>query len=437
MVFPFKTTIYTKYWDSIQRDTMRKVEPVESENGLLPSHPAIMGYYERFVIHIVSLIHDMEADPWKAADKCLNVQMDLLEETRYVENRIRATKTDIKRTRAALGRQASPSLEKIRANNPKKAMLTFYSKLDGYRQVLYILKDLGDALAFMYVDKYDIKPMRFKEASGFVSGKTGLRKELLQLRRVFKLGGIGILNDLTHCLRYGDITAGYQGDMLAIVEVKSGRKKNQRGIRQSAGIAKVTDYLKTDETYGLYGIDGEFHRFAVKGEEVNYRDRLDVIIRKARKCGLCWEEVEKGLFYVVLRENRIDWMTSIAQKCKGKPMVAIINELKWQNLAYYPFILSFRDPNALWEFYIGKMLIISVIDTKVVEEHFLTQGLRGEFLDEEDFAWRIFNSHEQAAESLGWERKVSRPFFNRLFAEFLGLEWICYLIGSLAEHPQQ
>ncbi len=422
---------------------MHKVGPVAYKTRLSSSHPAIMGYYKRSMIEMVSIIHGLEADPWMAGNKCLSVQIKLLEETRYVENKIRATKANIKRTRAIVGGQTSLVLGKIRASDPKKALLVLHSKLDGYRRVLHILKDIGDALAFMYIDKYDIKPMRFKEASGFISGKTGLRKELLQLRRVFKLGGIGILNDLTHCLRYGDITAGYKGKMLATVEVKSGRKRDRRGMRQSAGIVKITDYLRTDQTRNLYGIDGVFHRFAVKGEEVNHRDRLDVIIRQARKHGSSWEEVENGLFYVVVRENRIDWMSSINQRCKGKPMLVIINELKWQNLAYYPFTLSFHDPAALWEFYIGKMLIISVIDTKVLEEYFIAQGLRGELLEEEDFALRVLDHGGQADDLLAADCKISRQFFNRLFTEFLGLEWICYQICSLtlaataASHEQQ
>ncbi len=410
---------------------MPKVGLVTRKTRLSSSHHAVMGYYKRSVIEMVSLIHSLEADPWMAGDKCLSIQIKLLEKTRYVENKIRATKANIKRKLAVLGGYASPILGKSRVSDPKKALLALYGKLDGYRRVLHILKDIGDALAFMYIDKYDIKPMRFKEASGFISGKTGLRKELLQLRRVFKLGGIGILNDLTHCLRYGDITAGYQGMMLATMEVKSGKRRDLRGLRQSAGIAKITNYLRTDQTPDLYGIDGEFHRFAVKGEEVNHRDRLDVLIRQARKRGLSCEEVENGLFYVVVYENNVDWMNWIDKRCKGKPMLAIINEQKWQNLAYYPFTLSLHDPTALWEFYIGKMLVICVIDTKVMEEHFIARGLRGELLEEDNFALRIIDPNEQSDDPLATDDKMSRKSFNRLFAEFLGLEWMCYQICSL------
>ncbi len=216
----------------------------------------------------------------------------------------------------------------------KSAIKSQNSKLEGYKRVLHILKDVGDAIAFTYIDKYDIKPMRFKEASGFVSGKAGLREEWRLLRKIFEQGGIGILNDLTHCLRYGDIIAGQGNRLFAIFEVKSGTHRNQRAKRQFASINKLAGYLKTDTTHELYGMRGKFQRIAVCGEEAHNRKRLDSIIRQARKCGLSWEEVEPGLFYVVMYEPRMDWMTSVQQRCIGQPMLVIVNGFKWKNLAY-------------------------------------------------------------------------------------------------------
>lgn len=400
-------------------------------NTRLTSRSAVVGYYKRSVTQMVSLIHELGANPWAEGSKCLSLQMELLKKIRYVENKMRVTKAEIKSVRAALSGYPSLYAGKIRTSDPKRAMLAIRSKLDGYKQVLHILKDVGDALAFTYVDKYDIKPMRFKEASGFVSGKAGLRKECQALRRVFKLGGIGILNDLTHCLRYGDIVAGHSGSMFAIVEVKSGRNRNQRARRQSAEIAKIADYLETDSTCGLYGIDGEFRRFAVKGNEQNHRNRLNVIIRKARRYGLSWEEVERGLFYVVTYESSLDWMKSVGRRCKGQPMLAIINELKWENLAYYPFTLSISDPTALWEFYTGKMIIVIVTDAKVLEDRFISAGLSVELLDDEDFIIRLFDRDWQARGVEAGDCKISRKFFTRLFGEFLGLEWMCAQIINL------
>jgi hypothetical protein len=148
-----------------------------------------MGYYRRSVIEMVSLIRGLETDPWMEGDKCLSIQIKLLKKIQYIENKIRATKANIKRTQAVLEVHDSQQLGKICLRDPKKSLLALHSKLDGYRRVLHILKDIGDSLAFIYIDKYDIKPMRFKEAPGFISGKSGLRKELVQLRRVFKRGG--------------------------------------------------------------------------------------------------------------------------------------------------------------------------------------------------------------------------------------------------------
>ncbi|MDO8531639.1 MAG: hypothetical protein Q7T26_05665 [Dehalococcoidia bacterium] len=348
-----------------------------------------------------------------------------MERIKHVETQIRVTRLQIKSAKAVLSGYAGSDADRIHQRQIKSAIKARSSKLEGYKRVLHILKDIGDALAFTYGDKYDIKPMRFKEASGFVSGKAGLRKEWRVLQKIFKLGGVGILNDVTHCLRYGDITAGQGDKLFAIVEVKSGTHRNQRARRQSANIKRVVDYLKTDVTHDLYGIHGEFNRFAVCSEEVNHRKRLDGIIRRAKECGLNWEEVEKGLFYVVMCESRLDWMASVRQRCKGQPMLAIVNDFKWQNSAYYPFTLSIHNLDALWEFYLGKLFIAIVVDTKVLEERFNSLGLSAELLDEDNCVLRLRNLGWQMSGSKETDCRVSRGFFGRLFAEFLSLEWLC------------
>ncbi len=404
------------------------------EGDLVSSLPPIVGRYKRAVMDMMALVHRLNADPSSASATCLSLQRTLLNRIRYVENQIRVTRLQIKSAKAVLSKYAGSDADRIHQRQIKSDIKARSSKLEGYKRVLHILKDIGDALAFTYIDKYDIKPMRFKEASGFVSGKAGLRKEWRVLQKIFNLGGVGILNDVTHCLRYGDITAG-QGDRLfAIVEVKSGTHRNQRARRQSANIKRIVDYLKTDVTHDLYGMQGEFKRFAVYSEEVSHRERLDTIIRQARKCGLYWEEVEKGLFYVVMYEPRLDWMASVQQRCKGQPMLAFVNEFKWQNLAYYPFALSIHNLDALWEFYLGQMFIAIVVDTKILEERFNSTGLSAELLDEENCVMKIHFPDGQMPGSEETECKVSRRFFGRLFAEFLSLEWLCYQIACNARN---
>jgi len=60
------------------------------------------------------------------------------------------------------------------------------------------------------------------------------------------------------------------------------------------------------------------------------------------------------------------------------------------------------------------MLVISVIDTKVLENHFVAQRPVCELLEEGDFALKIIDPGGQAGAPSVTSHKVSRPVFQPL-----------------------
>jgi hypothetical protein len=70
--------------------------------------------------------------------------------------------------------------------------------------VISVLRSIGDAIAFIYGNRWDIKQMVMKEESGFITGKRGTRLERKILRKAFEIGATVVMNDLTHTLRHGD-----------------------------------------------------------------------------------------------------------------------------------------------------------------------------------------------------------------------------------------
>ena len=120
-----------------------------------------------------------------------------------------------------------------------------------YRRLIVVFREIGDCLAFTYLDKYDIKPMAFKQSPGFVSGKKGTRFERRCLRRIFANGTIAILNDLTNCLRYGDLTVPV-GGMPNLMELKSGKASGWRDDRQIERLSRLSVYLTTDRVTDWY-----------------------------------------------------------------------------------------------------------------------------------------------------------------------------------------
>lgn len=59
--------------------------------------------------------------------------------------------------------------------------------------LLFQYRSIGDAIAFTFIDRHDIKPQAEKELAGFISCKKGNRAKREALRMVFKSGGIAIL----------------------------------------------------------------------------------------------------------------------------------------------------------------------------------------------------------------------------------------------------
>ena len=144
----------------------------------------------------------------------------------YVEGRIRKLKSSTKDLQKRLALQQHVRLSKVEAQVIKDKISYYQNKIDEYQLLLVIFRQIGDALAFIYFDKWDIKPLAFKQSPGFVS-KKGLKQEMTNLRRIFALGRVALMNDLTNCLRYGDISVPKDGKMI-IFEVKSSNRTNGR-----------------------------------------------------------------------------------------------------------------------------------------------------------------------------------------------------------------
>ena len=178
--------------------------------------------------------------------------------------------------------------------------------------------------------------MAFKAPPGYLSGKEGQPFELEIVKKAFDLGRVAILNDLTHCLRYGDVTLILDGSF-AIVEAKSGQTLNQRGKRQAAANHMIREYLRTDRVVDLYGIDHEFHRIDLAHPEVNHIPALQAMIDEAFERGGCYRELEPGLHYMVDAGKATDGFMVALDAVKSKPYFCIVNMLKRDNTALLSF----------------------------------------------------------------------------------------------------
>src|SRR5574341_1083124 len=270
----------------------------------------MLSYYRRTLLSLFQDVHIVRADPVAGREKCHEIQERLIEKIRYIERQIRKTKLRIKEAKRKLANR----LPKAEAQECKNEIDYCQYKVDEYQYLLWILRTVGDTLACIYISRWDTKLMAAKEHAGALSQKTGFRYELKMWRAAFDVGYMAVLlNDLTNCLRHGDITIVTQ-DKVTMVEVKSGKQSTPRDHRQRATLNDLVSYLKTGQKTEVYGNRGEYTRMRVyvPVEDDHHREQLNHLIDEALKAGSAAGRVEDGLFYLIGRDGSIDQETAMA-----------------------------------------------------------------------------------------------------------------------------
>ncbi len=205
----------------------------------------------------------------------------------------------------------------------------------------------------------------------------------------------------------------------------------------------MVDYLSTDRTKRLYNLDlhgQEAVRTSAHGPEKDLTSELNKLISSAYDCsGTVFEQVEAGLFYIVSRPNdndvgaNIDILKEITTLCTGRPYGFFVNQFKHANTGFFPFTLSITQPQALWDFCAGNLLITVVVDTHIINQKFGESGIAAifgasEFMESvvgseniEELELTLCSISEPEAHS---QIGVSRHLFGRIGAEFLSLDWL-------------
>jgi hypothetical protein len=376
--------------------------------------------------NLATKIRVIENDPDGQRLVCLEVQENLLKRITYFERCIRNVRTEIGTIKRILRGGGDKLLSKEDARKSKTYIKHLSNRIIAYQHTLKILRDFGDALVFIYLDKWDIKPMSFKESPGFITGKRGTRLERKVLREGFKLGMISIMTDLTNCLRYGDIITvrnlewGKLG-LALFLELKSGKAKPAEPTRQEINVRKMIKYIHSDFTDELYGRKGLTMRRALVRSDENNRTVVNEVINEAISQGAAMRRAEKGVFYFasnVRREKDLGEYFG-APEFAGQPIVAFANDFKFSNTGYFPFTLSIVDPNALAMFYAGELVIATMVDSALMIDKFQEKEIECTLLDGQEYVLELKPPGDNEVGAY----KVSSHFFNRLFIEFLSLDW--------------
>jgi hypothetical protein len=280
-------------------------------------------------------------------------------------------------------------------------------------------------LAFIYISRWDIKPMTFKETAGFMSGKEGFSVELQALRNVFQGNSVAILCDLTRCLRFGDIIAISEDSPPAIIEVKRSKHQNKRVNRQQAETVRLATYLRTSSTT----VDGyKVARIDSAIEYIDHCAEFNDLLREATTNGFSYREVEQGLHYYIETQKNEALLQSIIGSLSCLPIAYILSMFRQSNVGYYPFTLSIEDPEFVYKFYNHQIAILILIDPDIVKSKIAAYGFTAEFEKDGEGVLKIIakrsGSPNHNKQNPGEGIKVGRHFFDRIPFEFISLDWL-------------
>lgn len=378
--------------------------------------------YKKTILNLLDMLHKARLKPFENIQKWLLLQEAIIKKLCYVEKRVKDCKAEIKNLNKKR-KNAEVRLTKKESTVVKERIEILKFQIEEYHWIISIIKSIGDGVAFTFIHKLDIKPQNFKESPGFISGKKGLILEKKILRHSFKNNIIAILNDITSVLKYADLTL-ITNDGYIPIEAKSSNNSNSRVKRQEEKTNKLYKYLTEDITSDLYG-DGSqvMQRMELGSSEINYINEFNELITSANQKGFDYTKFEDGFTCLVSFEEVDHSVFDLAVTKQGltEPFAFHLNMYKFEEQGYYPFSLSFSEPNSYWNFLEGKLNVLIFIDFAFLKNISLKHGYSIERAEEENWAFS-FKSLDPNSEIK--EFKMSEHYFFRSFMEFVSIEWL-------------
>ena len=376
---------------------------------------------------LIAKLHRLQRAPQVERLLALQIQEELLDRNRRAERRVRLSRAKVS---ALKDRLKARGHDREMVRSVRAQIATIEAQADNARRWIETLRSLGDSIAYIHADRFDLKPLAFRPSPGFLTGKRGARLERKMVRAVFEMGAVAVLNDLTHTLRHGDLTVFRPDGKFMLIEAKSGRGgQRARTERQLAAARGVTGYLESDERHDA---SGAWYRIDAPAQVSDHGPRAAQMAARLASGGWVHEEVEHGLHYVLI-DCAVE-ETGIAEAftpLAGRRLMGIpVNQIKRERLGYTPFALTLGDADVAARFYAGDFVMNVFVDLDVVTASLADRGFAMEVTDDPNHPWRIvkLGPPEGSMEGTSY---VSFHLIGRLGAEFVTLGW---LLATIAAH---
>lgn len=300
------------------------------------------------------------------------------------------------------------------------------NRIEGFRQCAYIWRCFGDAVAFLYMDRFALKQSFYstentnaKQDAGFIAGNEGLANELVLLDSALKNNVPALLVDLTNTIRHGDICLMGESDPY-LIEVKASKKLDRRGKKQKRNLGKLHTFYETDKAEGLRGFP-ELRRQAVEMPERTHVDQINECIVEAIKDGYAVRQPERGLHYIVMTQDGPGPKQVMGSLELNAPWVFFLNQAKSDRTwaPYLPFTLTIEGKDHLWDFIRGNLFIIVLVEFDSLCQIALDQGYEAKVdLDDELYPLRV---EVPGGDGMAG---ISEHILTRIGLEFMSPEWV-------------
>jgi hypothetical protein len=342
------------------------------------------------------------------------LQKLLLREVIRAEKKIRELKAELKTLRGTADSVAA------------KRSAYLENRIEGFRQCAYIWRCFGDAIAFLYMDKFALKHCFYntenlyaKPNAGFMLGREGLANELALLDSALENNVPALLVDLTNTVRHGDICLMGESDPF-LIEVKASKTQDSRGKKQRRSLEKLHAFYETDKADGLRGFP-EVRRLAYEMPERTYVDQINECIADALKNGYAVRQPERGLYYIVMTQEGPGPEQAMDSLEIKAPWPFFLNRFKSDRTwaPYLPFILTIEDKDHLWDFIRGDLFILVLVEMDALCQIAIDKGYKATFdQDDELYPLRV--------EVPGGDGRVgiSEHILARIGMEFVSPEWV-------------
>ena len=242
----------------------------------------VISRFRNSFLSLVTKVHELSQEPYTRPDLAAKIQIKLVSQIKYVEQRIRLSKAAVATDESA------------------------WEKVEQYRRALALFRMIGDCIAFLYIDRWDVKPLAYGHNAGFISGKDGLAEELKTLRLASSRNIPCLLADLTNVLKHGDLYAFSEDRPPAIIELKSrSAQKDRRTKRQMERLQNLSEFLNTDFSSKHYKYGNPTYRIGWSDNPTYYTREARALLSKGIETGFAVQEIEPGLCYAVVRPHRL------------------------------------------------------------------------------------------------------------------------------------